>query len=97
MIDFEIHNLVKNPNDLPDKKECKEREILFYARDYYANDRDCENPYYRFAMGKYLKCFSNEEYLFTEFSKGYSSEFLNKDVLMWCYLPTEEEMIEKLL
>ena len=33
MIDFEIHNLVKNPNDLP-----------------------------------------------------------NKDVFMWCYLPTEEEM-----
>lgn len=89
-INFDWHDLTKNSEDLPDKNE--KRKILFYVKDYYANDRDCKNPYYHFAIGKYLKCFSGNTYSFIETSKGYSCEFLNTEVLGWCYLPTEEEM-----
>ena len=65
--------------------ECDEtKKLWLYFKDYYANDRDCEHPFYRTSTGVYKTSFLNENVkVFAEKTKGYESEILLKDVIAW--------------
>ena len=65
---------------------------MFCVKDNYYDFDESRNVHYHYALGKFKKSFFNSNFYFYEYSKGYESEHMIKNVVGWCYLPTEEEM-----
>ena len=84
---MKFHDLKNNPNDLPTYDE--DTQLLFYVKDW----NEIKNDYwFHYALGYYKKSFmESDRKLFIECSKGYSSEHLPQNVLMWTELPNMGE------
>ena len=81
---IQIHNLRKNPNDLPECEESK--QITFYVEEWIESIQKYRKHY---CLGFYKKSFLNDDVkLFVEKSKGYENEHLPKTVLFWYENPT---------
>ncbi len=81
---IKIHDLRKNPNDLPECDESK--QITFYVEEWIES---IQKYYKHYCLGFYKKSFLNDDIkLFVEKSKGYENEHLPKTVLFWYENPT---------
>ena len=81
---IQIHDLRKNPNDLPKCDESK--HITFYVEEWIESIQKYKKHY---CLGFYKKSFMNDDVkLFVEKSIGYENEHLPKTVLFWYENPT---------
>ncbi|MCR5494813.1 MAG: hypothetical protein K6F15_04170 [Treponema sp.] len=81
---IQIHDMRKNPNDLPNCDESK--QITFYVEEWIERIQKYHKHY---CLGFYKKSFMNDDVkLFVEKSKGYEKEHLPKAVLFWYENPT---------
>lgn len=81
---IQIHDLRKNPNDLPNCDESK--QITFYVEEWIERIQKYHKHY---CLGFYKESFMNDDVkLFVEKSKGYEKEHLPITVLFWYENPT---------
>ena len=80
---LQLHDLQKNPEDLP---QCAEnKRILFYVKEWLENVQHYHNHY---CLGFYKNAFLYDDVkVFVEKSKGYENEHLPQTVLFWTELP----------